>query len=236
MAYQQYLNRFGRSEDEIAAVAVTFREHAMLNENAIMREPLTVEEYLNSRYICRPLRVYDCSLVNDGGACVILRRADRSHDLRHPPILVAGVGRHGNYRHHTQMRFRMIDECWENLRFASSRCFEMARLTTADVDVFQCHDGYSFHVPLNLEGFGFCNPGEGPDYVQSGRIALRGELPCNTSGGLLSESFMHGMNLHIEAVRQLRHDAGARQVEGAATAMYCHHGHWGALCMLYERA
>src|SRR5581483_2062182 len=67
MAYQQYLNRFGRSEDEIAAVAVTFREHAMLNENAIMREPLTVEEYLNSRYICRPLRVYDCSLVNDGG-------------------------------------------------------------------------------------------------------------------------------------------------------------------------
>jgi acetyl-CoA acetyltransferase len=235
MTYQQYLNRFGKDEAAIAAVPIAFRANAMLNDNAVMREPLTIDDYLESRYICRPLRVYDCSLFNDGGACVILRRADLAHDLPQTPVLVAGLGRHGSYRHHTQLRFRMLDDCWENIRRSGRQCFEMARLGPDDIDVVQCHDGYSVHVPLNLEGFGFCEPGEGLDFVQDGRIGIGGDLPCNTSGGLLSESFMHGMNLHIEAVRQLRHEAGNRQVAEARTAMYCHHGHWGAVSVLYER-
>ena len=174
-------------------------------------------------------------MINDGGACLILRRADMSRDLPHTPVLVAGLGRYSPYYKHTQIPFRMLEGCWENLGQSSGQCFAMAGMGPSDVDLFQCYDGYSFHLPMNLEGFGFCKQGEGLDFIKDGRIELGGELPCNTSGGMLSEAYMHGINHQVEAVRQLRHEAGRRQVNGAETAMYCHHGHWGALSVMYQR-
>ncbi len=235
MAFRQHMDTFGSTEEQLATVAITFRKHAMLTDNAVIRTPLTLEDYMNSRYQCRPFHLYDYCLVNDGGVCLILRAAHMSKDLPHTPVLVAGLGRHCDYRGHTQIRFRMLEDCWNNLKAASDESFAMAGMQPSDVDHFQTYDGYSFHLPVNLEGFGFCNRGEGLEFIQGGRIGLGGELPCNTSGGMLSQSYMHGMNLHVEAVRQLRHEAGSRQVKGVETSMYCHHGHWGALTIMYRR-
>ena len=101
--------------------------------------------------------------------------------------------------------------------------------------ISQTYDAFSVHLPVNLEGFGFCEPGEGMEYIQDGRIEIGGELPCNTSGGMLSESYMQSWNHQVEAVRQLRHEAGRRQVEGAESSMYCHHGSGGAYSIMYRR-
>ena len=166
---------------------------------------------------------------------MILRRADMSKDLKKPPVLVAGIGRYSEGRRHTQIAYRLLEDCWTNLKNSSDESFGMAGMGPKDITHFQTYDGYSFHLPVNLEGFGFCEKGEGLDFVQDGRIEVGGELPCNTSGGMLSESYMHGWNHQVEAVRQLRHEAGARQVKGAETSMYCHHGHWGAVSILYKR-
>ncbi len=159
-----------------------------------------------------------------------------SKDLRHTPVLISGIGRYGDYRGHTQMTHRPILEgCWDNLKAASGQCFDMAGMKTKDIDHFEAYDGYSFHLPVTLEGFGFCKRGEGLEFIQEGRVELGGELPCNTSGGMLSESYMHGMNHQVEIVRQLRHEAGQRQVKDVETSMFCHHGHWGAVTTIFRR-
>jgi len=235
MAFQQHMERFGSTEEQLGTVAVTFRKHAMLNENAVMRTPLTIEDYTSSRYICRPFHIYDYCIINDGAVVLILTRADRAKDLPHTPVLVAGLGNYGAGIRHTQFSFRFLDEGWENLKNASDEAFGMAGLGPKDITHFQTYDGYSFHLPMNLEGFGFCKRGEGLDFIQDGRIEIGGELPCNTSGGMLSESYMHGSNHQVEAVRQLRREAGQRQVRGAETSMFCHHGHSGADTVIYRR-
>lgn len=235
MAFQQYKDMFGATEEQLATVPITFRKHAMLNENAVMRTPLTLEDYMNSRYICRPFHIYDYCIINDGGVAYILTRTDRAKNLPHKPVLVAGIGRYSDGVRHTQMPFRMLEGCWNNLKNSSDESFGMAGMKPKDITHYQTYDGYSFHLPVNLEGFGFCKRGEGLDFIQGGRIEIGGELPCNTSGGMLSESYMHGANHQVEAVRQLRHEAGARQVKNAETSMYCHHGHWGAVSIIYKR-
>jgi len=233
--YQEYLDRLGCGEEELGAVAVAFRKNARLNPNAVMQDPMTIEQYLAARYTFRPLRLYDCCMVNDGGACLILQRADIATSTNHRPVLVGGVGRYSPYARHTQMGFRRHDAAIGCVEEASAECLGMAGVTPDDIDLVQCYDGFSVQLPMFLEGLGVCEPWEGLSFIQQGRIERDGVLPCNTGGGLLSESYMHGMNLHIEAVRQLRHEAGERQIAGAETAAYCHHGHWGAISMLYRR-
>jgi acetyl-CoA acetyltransferase len=235
MGIQRYLEMFGKDEIDLAPIAVAYRKHAMLNEQAIMRKRLTVDDYVNARYVCRPLRIYDYCILNDGGACLILRRADMTSGLPNNPVHVSGIGRFSSYKRHTQIPFRLPEGCWEHIGAAGAQCFAMAGMTPMDVDTLGCYDGFSVHLPLLLEGFGFCKRGEALDFVQDGRIELGGELPVNTSGGMLSEAYMHSMNHQIELVRQLRHDAGPRQVQDAQTAMYGYHGHWGTLSAMYQR-
>ena len=106
---------------------------------------------------------------------------------------------------------RLLDGCWDNLKRSSDESFGMARLGPGDISTYNTYDGYSFHLPMNLEGFGFCERGEAFDFIKDGNIELGGELPCNTSGGMLSESYMHGANHQVEMVHQLRHEAGKQK-------------------------
>ena len=235
MMFKAHQLLYGSTEEQLGAVAVTLRKHAVLNENAVMRDPLTIDDYMESRYICRPLHIFDFCLVNDGGVALILRRADMAQDLPRPPVLVSGFGRATAEIGATQLRDRMFDLYHAVLKASGDQCFAMAEMTTGDVDHFQTYDAFSIHLPINLEGFGFCEPGEGMEYIQDGRIEIGGELPCNTSGSMLSESYMQSWNHMVEAVRQLRHEAGARQVEGVETSMYCHHGSGGAYSIMYQR-
>ena len=235
MMFKAHQLMYGSTEEQLGAVAVTLRKHAVLNENAVMRDPLTIDDYMESRYICRPLHIFDFCLVNDGGVALILRRADMAQDLPHTPVLVSGFGRATAEIGATQLRDRMFDLYHAVLNASGEQCFSMAQMATGDVDHFQTYDAFSIHLPINLEGFGFCKPGEGMEFIQDGRIEIGGELPCNTSGSMLSESYMQSWNHQVEAVRQLRHEAGNRQVEGVETSMYCHHGSGGAYSIMYER-
>jgi acetyl-CoA acetyltransferase len=177
---------------------------------------------MNARYIAEPLRLFDYCLINDGGVAIIVRRADMAKDLMQPPVYVTGLGWSEENVDATQLRPRLGDFYHKAHRKVAEQAYGMSGLGPKDIDVFATYDSFSVHLLASLEGFGFCKEGEGGAFIQGGRIEIGGELPCNTSGGMLSESYMQSWNHQPELVRQLRGGLGARQVEGAEVAQYVH--------------
>jgi acetyl-CoA acetyltransferase len=216
--FRYYQNIYGATEEDLASVALTLRRHASRNENAIMREPLTVEDYVNSRYIVRPLHLFDLCLVNDGGVCLILRRTDMARHLGHAPVEVAGWG-HAKVSAN-KMHYMVRERLRPQFQEAGKQAFAMAGLRLSDVKHFQGYDASTIHLINQIEGYGFVEPGAGLEFCKSGQMDLDGALPVNTSGGMLSEAYMHGWNHVVEAVRQLRHEAGTRQVADLQTSMF----------------
>jgi acetyl-CoA acetyltransferase len=217
---QRHRLLYGSTEEQLGAVAVAQRRHARLNPDAVMQKPLSLDDYLASRYVCRPLHLPDYCMVNDGGVVLILRRAERARGGRQQPVLIAGSASVHVTADAAQLRPQVLDLQYGAIRAAADACFAQARLTRRDVKHLQVYDAFSINVPIALEGVGFCKRGEGLQFVQGGRIEVGGELPCNTSGGMLSESYMHGWNHAVEAVRQLRGQGGKRQVAGADVSLY----------------
>ncbi len=220
LSAQRYFALYGATSRQLAAVPVTFRRHAVLNPQAIMRKPLTVEDHQASRYIVEPLHLYDCCLVSDGAACVLVTTAERAREGTKPPVLIAGMQgmRAGRDEFlfaprglgvHQQRSFRYVPPEDDLL------VYHMAGIARDDVDGLYTYDAFSPLVLFTLERFGFCGPGEAAAWVQGGRIELGGELPMNTSGGLLSEAHVSGWNSIVEIVRQLRGEAGPRQIADA---------------------
>lgn len=221
MIAQRYRHEYGLRDEQLGAVAVTFRKHASLNENAQFRQPLTMEEYLNARYVAQPFRLNDCCPVTDGAAAVIVTSVERARSLRKKPVYIMGIGQ-GHPTWDLPQR-----EHWTTTGAAVSgpMAFNMAGITPADVDVAEFYDCFTIVPILTLEDYGFCRKGEGAAFVEGGaRIDLGGALPMNTSGGLNSETGMPGMQLIVEGVRQLRGECGARQVEGAEIAAVSNQG------------
>jgi acetyl-CoA acetyltransferase len=216
MAGRAYMLKAGIDSRHLGTVAVTQRKHAEANPRALMRKPLSMEEYLASRMVVDPLRLYDCCLETDGAVALLVTSAERARDLRKPPVLIAGAVWGGG---HTLFSNQQPDLAATAAWRTAPRLFAMAGLTPADVDVAEIYDPFSFAVPMQLEAYGFCAEGEGGDFVLSGATALGGSLPVNTHGGFLSEGYVHGLNHACEAVSQLRGDAGARQVPGAEIAL-----------------
>ncbi|MET0238754.1 MAG: thiolase family protein, partial [Sphingobium sp.] len=213
----QYHQRFGTTEDDLAAVAMQLRRNAMGNPNAAMRAPMSLEDYKASRYIVRPLHLYDMCLVNDGAVCLIVRRADMARDLAHDPVHVAGWGdaKVKKQKLHYLVRERLKPQIEESGRQA----FAMAGLALSDVQHFEGYDPASIHLVDQLEGFGLVGVGEGLAAFRAGEMAVGGRMPTNVAGGMMSEAYMHGWNHVAEVVRQLRHEAGDRQIEGIEVSM-----------------
>jgi acetyl-CoA acetyltransferase len=218
LIFQYYQNMYGATEEDLGSVALTLRRHASRNENAIMRQIITMEDYLNSRYIVRPLHLFDLCLVNDGGVCLILRRTDIAGSLGHVPVELAGWG-HATVSSN-KMHYMVRERLRPLFQEAGKHAFEMAGLALSDVNHFQGYDASSIHLIDQLEGYGFVEPGAGLEFCKKGEMDLDGSLPVNTSGGMLSEAYMHGWNHLVEAVRQLRHEAGTRQVADMQTSMF----------------
>lgn len=221
-----HMAAYGTTEAEFAAVAVSCRAHATRKENAQMRDPITVEDVLASRMIADPLHLLDCSLVSDGGAAIVLTSADSASDFPHAPVYLLGAGEGHGHEHISQARNLTTSAAVESGR----RAFEMAGLRPADIDVAQIYDCFTPVVLIELEDLGFCEKGEAGALVAEGHTAPGGRLPMNTNGGLLS--YCHpgnpgSMFALTEAVFQLRHEAGARQVKGAETALV--HGQGGIM-------
>jgi acetyl-CoA acetyltransferase len=213
-----HMDAYGTTPEQLAAVAVSTRRHAALNPNAQMREIISVEDVLSSRMIADPLHLLDCSLVSDGGAAVILTSAERATDFPHHPVYVLGVGEGHGYEHISQARSLTTSAAVESGR----RAFEMAGLGPSDVDVAEIYDCFTPVALIELEDLGFCKKGEAGAFVEDGETALDGSVPMNTHGGLLSHCHPGNpgsMFALTEAVTQLRHSAGARQVKNAEVAL-----------------
>lgn len=220
MMTQRYMALHGVTSAQLGEIAIAQRRFAQLNENAIMRVPLTMSAYMDARYICEPLRLFDYCLVNDGGVALIVTTTERARRLAKPPVLISAIGRSEINRDATSLRPRLMDFYHSAHTEAAHEVFEMAGAGPADIDLVQIYDSFSAHVLFALEGFGYCKAGEAASFIANGAIGPGGRLPVNTSGGHLSESYMQGWNHQVEVVRQLRGEAGARQVAQARRAQY----------------
>jgi acetyl-CoA acetyltransferase len=216
LAWRRYRHLYGAPDDALAPVAINNRKNGALNPNAVMRKAITHEEYVNSRYITEPLRLLDYCLINDGGVALILTSAARARDLAKPLVLLTATAQatdlHQEYAGH--------DFFQTACRQVAAELYQTAGLGPGDIDVAEIYDNFTPVVLWSLEGFGFAPAGESWQWAKDGRIELGGELPVNTCGGHTAESYMQGWALHVEAVRQLRHEAGERQVANAQVAQY----------------
>lgn len=214
---QRHMHLYGTTSEQLGAIAVACRKHASMNPNAAKRELITIEDHQSSRLIASPLRLLDCCLIVDGGGAVVLTSAERTRDCRHPPVYLLGWG--GSHTHHNIMINEMPDIGQIGASRSGPAAFAMAGLRPEDVDVAEIYDSFTITLLVQLEALGFCKLGEGGSFVEEGRLELGGQLPVNTHGGLLSQGHVDGM-LHItEAVSQLRHQAGERQVRDAQVAL-----------------
>lgn len=225
LAAGRYMHQYGATRQDLAEVAVAARAWAQLNPEAFMREPLTIDEVISARPISDPLGKLDCCLVTDGGAAVVLTRADRAKDGSHKPVYLLGAA----MAHHHRMISSMPDLTVTAAADSGPRAFRMAGYKPKDMDTLQLYDAFTINTILFLEDLGFCAKGEGKDFVRGGRIAPGGSLPVNTNGGGLScvHPGMYGLFVVIEAIRQARGTCGKRQIEGANLCLA--HGNGGVL-------
>lgn len=222
MAFDLYCRRYGLDRELLAAIPVTFRRHAQLTDDAVMRKPMTEENYRASRPIVDPLRLFDCSPVGDGAVCMIVGAASASaREVRITGAQGMRAGRNNfifapvglGMAQQSRRRFT-LDEA------RGQRVYEMAAASPEDIDVLGLYDSFSPLPLYALEDFGFCGPGEALDWVQDGRIGLGGAMPTNTAGGQLSQAQLNGWGQIRELVTQLRGEGGQRQVSQARRALW----------------
>ena len=225
LAASRHMHQFGTTREMLADVAVAARAWANLNPAAFARGPLTRDDVLASRMISDPLTSRDICLVTDGGGACVMVRAERARDLRHKPAYLLGAAGAQWHRSIAQMPDLTVTAASDS----GPRAFAMAGLTPAEVDLAMVYDAFTINTILFLEDLGFCPKGEGGRFVADGAIAPGGRLAVNTNGGGLScvHPGMYGMFLIIEAVTQLRGDAGRRQL-GTCDIALCH-GNGGTL-------
>ena len=208
LAAKRYMHEFGASREDLANVAVSAREWALLNPRAYTYEkgPLTIEDVLSARPIVDPLGKLDCCLVTDGGAAVVMTRSDRAKDTKNTPIYLLGAA----MEHHHRMVSEMPDLVRTSAIDSSKRAFKMSSYKATDMDSIQLYDAFTINTLLFLEDLGFCKKGEAIELVKNNNIGPSGSLKVNTNGGGLScvHPGMYGLFVTLEAIRQLRNSAG----------------------------
>jgi acetyl-CoA acetyltransferase len=203
LTFMRHMYDYGTTSEQVAHVKVAHSKHASNNPKALLKDRVTVQDVVNSRWICKPLHLLDCCLETDNATCIIVTSAERARNLKHRPVYIMGVaGRVSKPR---------LDFHWAHGPisrvagyYAKDIVFPQAGIGPEDVDVTGSYDAFTFTTMLQLEEYGFCKKGEGGAYVSSGIIELGGKRPNNTSGGHLCEGYTHGMSMVIENVRQLR--------------------------------
>lgn len=220
--FMRYLYEYGVTPAQVAHVRVAHSRHAAANPKALLKQPVTVEDVLASRWIVKPLHLLDCCLETDNATCLIVTSAERARDCRPRPIYIMGVaGRVSKPRTDFHWAHGPITRVAGY--YARDIVFGQAGIGPEDVDITGSYDAFTYTTVLQLEEYGFCKKGEGGEYVASGTIELGGRRPNNTSGGHLCEGYTHGMSMVIENVRQLRGTADdycPRAAEGIHTYDY----------------
>jgi acetyl-CoA acetyltransferase len=224
MAARRHMSEYGTTMEQFAEVAVSARYNAGFNPDAAMRDPITIDDVMGSRMIADPFTALNCCIRSDGGAAAVLVAEDRVADLRVKPVWVLGAGEHGS---HVSMG-QWDDFTTGPAAVSGKMAFERAGVTPADIDVCELYDAFTNMLLMTLEDLGFCAKGEGGAFVEDGKLRLGGALPTNTDGGGLSACHpgQRGLFLLVEAARQLRGEAGDRQVPDAELACVSGTGGW----------
>jgi acetyl-CoA acetyltransferase len=211
MMARAHMLKYGTAHEDFGRIAVLSRTNALDNERAMMRKPMTMDDYLDSRWIVEPFRMFDCCLETDGAVAVVLVRADRAKDLPHRPVLVQGAAWGGGINLVNNGRTDVTDSPAKPI---AERLYASAGLGPSDIEFAELYDCFTYNVLSQIEGYGFAEPGGVPAMLAEGAFdRANGSLPLNTQGGLLSEGYIHGMNHVYEAVQQIRGEAEHRQVE-----------------------
>ena len=209
LAARRHMALYGTTQEQLGAVAISTRAWAAMNPAAMQREPMNLEDYLNSRWITEPFHLFDCTLVTNGAVAVIVTAADQAQALAQPPVYITGMGQGhpGNPR-----RAGYENEVHTGAVQAKETAFAMAGVDVDDIDVRELYDCYTYTTMVTLEDYGFCEKGEGGAFVEDGKLGPGGSHPTNTGGGQLSGYYMWGMTPLSEAVIQARGQGGERQV------------------------
>ncbi len=224
MVARRHMYEFGTTIEQLAEIAVSARYNASLNPEAYYRDPITIEDVQAAAMVADPFTKLHCCIRSDGGGAIVVTSAERAMDCATKPVLVLGAGEATSHVAMSEWRDFTESPCVRSGRTA----FAEAGVTPADIDVCEVYDSFTATVLLTLEGLGFCKKGEGGAFVEDGKLRVGGALPTNTDGGGLSacQPGMRGMFLLVEAVRQLRGECGARQVDGARLACVNGTGGW----------
>lgn len=219
---RRHMHVYGTKNEHFGWVGINGRRHAARNERACFREPITMEDYFNSRMIADPFRLLDCDPAVDGAIAFVIASPQRARDCPRRPVWLAGwsfgVGPRPDWENWPDMPNQASS-------YVGKPMWERAGVGPKDVDVAEIYDGFSFLTIKWLEDLGFCAPGEGGPFLEGGtRTDLDGELPLNTHGGNLSEGRVHGAGFILEAVQQLRSEAGPRQVKDAKVSVVTNGG------------
>ena len=209
LAARRHMALYGTTNDHFGAVAVSNRKWASMNPLAIYRDPMTLEDYHNSRWVVDPFHLFDCCMVNNGAIAFITTTEERARDLKQPPAYIVGMGEGypGNPR-----RRGYENEVNTGAAIAKETAFPMAGIKTEDIDICELYDNYTYTCIVSLEDYGFCAKGEGGPFVADGKLEPGGSLPTNTSGGELSAHYLWGASPLSEAIIQARGQGGERQV------------------------
>ncbi len=219
MLTRRAMHQYGYTRDHLANVALAFRKHANQNPNATMgHKTLTREQYMDARWISEPLCLFDNCLETDGALAIVVTSAERARDLPHPPAYIHSFAQSIPQQHQVMTNYFNDDPLLGPSWACADLLWERSEFKPADVPVAQLYDAFSPLVPLSLEGYRFCERGEGGAFTDDGALELGGRLPTNTSGGGMSEAYVHGFNLVLEGVRQIRGTSTA-QVEGAESSL-----------------
>jgi acetyl-CoA acetyltransferase len=205
-----HMLKYGTESEDFGRIAVLSRTNALDNDRAMMRKPMTLDDYLASRWIVDPFRMFDCCLETDGAVAIVLTRTDRARDLPHRPVLVQGAAWGGGI---TLINNGQRDLTDSPARPIAERLYATAGVSPSEIEFAELYDCFTYNVLSQIEGYGFSEPGGVPEMLRLGRFDRSGgTLPINTHGGLLSEGYLHGLNHVYEAVQQIRGEAAHRQV------------------------
>jgi acetyl-CoA acetyltransferase len=220
MLARRYLYEFGGGREHLAEIAMAARAHANRNPAALMYDkPMSLDDYMTARFVSEPLCLFDNCLETDGALAVVLVSAERARDCPHPPALVHAFAQGLHRQHESMVNYYCDDPLLGPAWACAQKLWSQSDIGPADIDVAQIYDAFTPLILLSLEGYGFCRRGESPDFVADGNLRWdTGSLPTNTSGGGLSEAYVHGFNLVTEGVRQLR-GTSTSQVDGARTCL-----------------
>ena len=206
MIANKYMNKYGVTAEDLGRVAISQRNYAVTNPRAFgYQKPLTMEDYLASKMIASPLRLYDFCQESDGGCALLITSAERAVELKHKPAVIRGITQASTQGQEQMTSFYRNElSTLPEMELAAKRVYAQSGLQASDIDAACLYDAFTSEVVMQLESFGFCGPGEAKDFIKEGGLDIDGRLPNNTHGGLLSEAYIHGLNNIAEAVRLIR--------------------------------